>query len=227
MTDAPVQADDLDPRMLDMDSWINGAHGKQHACTVYQRYDLLADIDRLEAERNTLARIPDADRAAAGDPADELDNRIQQLERQLVDSKLEVRMRSLSDDERDELDRVVRKNYKAELDAIAKDARAEGRTMATRSGMDSETDVDQFIRNVAHQSVTQAFAAESQIYTLATAIVSPSFRDVEQVRRFLKVIGTAQVAVLWQTYQRTFEESDPVNVPFSQPVSDSDETEES
>ena len=76
--------------MIDVDAWIDGAKRTHRAVTVYQRADLIADLDSLTRQISIAESAKDADTVAA------LTAEWEQVAAQFSASGLEIRVRGLS-----------------------------------------------------------------------------------------------------------------------------------
>lgn len=78
---------------MSVDDWIEGAKRTERQVTIYQRADLLADLDDLDRQIDLAQRANDVDLLA------ELDAQWQAVAQTFSNSALHIRIRGLSGDE--------------------------------------------------------------------------------------------------------------------------------
>jgi hypothetical protein len=91
---------EVTPQDFDIDAWIADAERPSRSVTIYQRADLLADLDAL-AERINNAEDEDVDGPSAGGGS--LRTQYAKLAQQFHDSALTIRIEGRSEREREEL----------------------------------------------------------------------------------------------------------------------------
>ena len=197
---------------FDLEAWLDGAKRTERAVTVYSRGDLLADIDKLEAEQRTLAAIPESDRAMSDGDGSHLQARIDELNLKIDASKLEMRVTFLDDEEQAAIRSEVKAELKAEADSAAKKAAVEAREYCARSEITLKSDVDQVVRRMTSSASDKVIEREVSIRTLSSCLVHPAMTP-DQVRKLYRVIGDSQVALISQAYTRASVEAPEVQVP--------------
>lgn len=207
---------------FDFDAWLDGAKRTERAVTVYGRGDLLAVIDKLEAEQRTFASIPEADRAMSDGDGSHLQGQIDALYAELDKSKVEMRVTFLDDEEQAEIRAAVKTDLKAEADTAAKKAAAEARESCARAEIKVPADVNQVIRRMTTEAANKVIEREVSIRTLSACLVHPVMSP-DQVRKLYKVIGDSQLAVITAAYTRASVEAPEVQVPKSLQPSPSDD----
>lgn len=103
MTETPASAatpEEVDlplPEDFDLDSWMQGLRPTVRAYTIYQRADLLAELEDLEKQLQ-LVEAPDADEYTMADDrsTEELNTRINALYQQLLDSRVTFKVEARS-----------------------------------------------------------------------------------------------------------------------------------
>lgn len=199
---------------FDLDAWLDGAKRTERAVTVYARADLLADIDRLEAEKATEAAIPDEDRAMNDGHGSRLQSQIDALLIQLDKSKLELRVTFLDDEEQNAIRDAVKADLKETANDAAKKAAQEARESCKRAEISAVNDINQVVRRMTTEAASKVIEREVSIRTLAACVVSPHM-NVEQVRKLYTKIGDSQLAVITAAYTRASVEAPEVQVPKS------------
>lgn len=208
---------------IDIDAWLDGAKRTERTVTVYGRADLFADIDLLEAEQRTLASIPEGDRAMGGEDGSALQGQIDALIVQMDGSKLVLRVRALIDEETEAIRKDAEKDLKEVLDKAAADARDEALRNCKRAdpGM-AANDKNSMLRNAAAVAMNATLESETDIRTIAAAIVSPPM-DAARVRKMIERIGDKQVNLIKEAYSRAVHEAPRVVLPKSLKPSPSDD----
>lgn len=199
---------------FDLDAWLDGAKRTERAVTVYGRGDLLAVIDKLEAEQRTLASIPESDRAMGEGDGSHLQGEIDALYAQMDKSKVEMRVTFLDDEEQAEIRDAVKADLKDEANAAARKAAVEARESCARAEIKVPAEVNQVIRRMTTEAASKVIEREVSIRTLAACLVHPVMSP-DQVRKLYKVIGDSQLAVITAAYTRASVEAPEVQVPKS------------
>ncbi|KQR02480.1 hypothetical protein ASF72_10625 [Arthrobacter sp. Leaf141] len=207
---------------FNLDDWIDSVQRTERAVTLYGRMDLMAEIDVLQAKLRAEAEIPEEDRSMGGDPSEKLRQEIDDLYIQIDASKIEIRVSFLDDEEQEAISTAVRKELKAEADAAAKQARADGVEKCKRLEIKAVNDVNQMCRNLAAAAAEHVFEREINVRTIAAAVVSPRMTP-DQVRKLYKVVGDAQIALISKAYTRASIEEPQVTVPKSSQPSHNDD----
>lgn len=207
---------------FDFDAWLDGSKRTERAVDIYGRGDLLAVIDKLEAEQRKLASIPEADRAMSDGDGSHLQGDIDALMLQMNASKLELRVTFLDDEEQALIRKEVKKDLKAEADAASREAAVEARESCARAEIKVPADVNQVVRRMTTDAANLVFEREISIRTLAACVVHPVM-SVEQVRKLYTKIGDSQIAVITAAYTRASIEAPEVQVPKSLRPSQSDD----
>lgn len=207
---------------FDLDAWLDGAKRTERAVTVYARADLLADIDRLEAEKAVEEAVNGAERSIADDGGARIQAKIDALLFDLDKSKLELRVTFLDDEEQNAIRDAVKKDLKETADEAAKKAAQEARDSCRRAEITAVNDVNQIVRRMTTEAANKVIEREVSIRTLAACIVSPRM-SVDQVRKLYTKIGDSQLAVITAAYTRASVEAPEVQVPKSLAPSHSDD----
>lgn len=207
---------------FDLEAWLDGAKRTERAVTVYGRADLLAVIDKLEAEQRTLRVIPEGGRALSDGNGDQLQAQIDALYVQMDESKLELRVTFLDDEELAEIRSAVKRDLATEIDVAAKVAVQEARDGCRRSEITAPNDINTVVRRMTAEATSAVIEREVTIRTLAKCLVHPVM-DADMVRKLYKKIGDAQIARVSQAYTRASVEAPEVQVPKLRKPSQSDD----
>ena len=202
------------PETFDLDAWLDGAKRTERSVTVYGRGDLLAVIDKLEAEQRTLKAIPEGDRAMSDGDGSSLQAQIDDLYLQMDASKLEMRVTFLDDEEQAEIRKAVKKELKAEADTAAREAAVEAREGCVRSEVKIPAEINQVLRRMTAAASNAVIEREVSIRTLSACLVDPVMSP-DKVRKLYKVIGDSQLAVITAAYTRASVEAPEVQIPKS------------
>jgi len=108
----PVAAD------FDLDAWIDGTCGITGMARIIQRGDLLAKIDRLEAELNAAQRAGAADRGLGDRSVQTIRAEIDQTYEQIWDSMIWVRVQDRTEARREKIRDRLRKHGVTNPDTI-------------------------------------------------------------------------------------------------------------
>ncbi|GAA5229268.1 hypothetical protein [Arthrobacter cryoconiti] len=209
------------PETFDLDAWLDGSKRTERAVTVYGRGDLLAVIDKLEAEQRLLPAAPVDDDAYADGDGSDLQSQIDALHVQMGASKIEMRVTFLDDEEQGAIRKAVKKDLAKEIDEAAKGAVQEARDGCRRSEVIIPSEINQVIRRMTVDATSKVVEREVSIRTLSACLVDPVMSP-DQVRRLYKVIGDSQLAVITAAYTRASVEAPQVQVPKSLKPSPSD-----
>lgn len=98
-----------DPATFDLNAWINGVTGTVRAVTLYQRADLLAEVDELQRQLRIAERIPDEDRGLGDPTPDGIRRRLEQVAADFEKSALVFKVQGQSDEARDRIAKKLKK----------------------------------------------------------------------------------------------------------------------
>ena len=82
---------DIAPATFDLDAWIDGTCGLTHLAVIYQKGDLLAELDRLQRKIDAAKTVSDKDRGVTDGGVDELITQYEEIAEQWVVSPATVR----------------------------------------------------------------------------------------------------------------------------------------
>lgn len=108
---APVEPNLPPPEDFNPDAWFSGVRATERSATLYQRGDLLADIEETERALQ-LAEAEDSDDYALGDtpPVDALNARLEDLYQQLLDSGVTFRVQGRSAEWLEDVEKEVKRS---------------------------------------------------------------------------------------------------------------------
>jgi hypothetical protein len=91
------------PQDFDFDAWLDGAERPERAVTVYQKANLIADLDVLAERINNAEQDDEVDGPSMGGGVGKLRGEYAALAQQFHDSALTIRVQGRGDDEKREL----------------------------------------------------------------------------------------------------------------------------
>ena len=103
------ESPELDAATFDLDAWIGGVTGTVRATTIYQRADLMAEVDRLQRELRIAESIDDEDRGMTDESPESIRRQLEQVARDFEASGLTVRVQGQSDGHRERITKVCKK----------------------------------------------------------------------------------------------------------------------
>lgn len=98
------------PDALDLDGWIDGTCGLTHTATIYQRGDLLATIDQLEAELAKAEKVPKEQRGVADRTPEVIRGEWEQVAEQLSTSAMVVHVQDRTEARRRDIANRLKKD---------------------------------------------------------------------------------------------------------------------
>lgn len=199
---------------FDLDAWLNGAKRTERSVTVYGRPDLLAVIDTLEAEKRVVENIPAEDRAMSDGDGSHLQEQIDALYLQMGESKLDLRVTFLDDEEQKKIRDEVERDLEEEADAASRKAATEARKKCARAEIKAPNEINEVVRRMTTAAAEKVVEREIAIRTLAECIIEPVM-SVSQVRALYKKLGDAQVGKITSALTQALIEAPEVQVPKS------------
>lgn len=109
VADIDDDSPELDPATFDLDAWISGATSTVRAVTLYQRPDLMAEVDDLTRQLRVAEAIPDEDRGMADASPQGIRSRLEQVAKQFEASALVFKVAGRSDAARERLAKRLKK----------------------------------------------------------------------------------------------------------------------
>lgn len=104
---------------FDLDSWIDGTTGITGTARIYQRGDLLAELDNLERRIEVAKGVPASERGADDDSPDTLRARWEEIAEQLVVSSITVYIQDRTEGHRQAIRDRLKKDKVADQDTIS------------------------------------------------------------------------------------------------------------
>ena len=99
------------PDDFNLDAWIDGTCGMTKRAKIYQRGDLFAEMDRLEAEIEVAKEIPKEERGANDKTTEQLRDELDRVVEQLSASALVVHVQDRTEERRRKIrERLVKEN---------------------------------------------------------------------------------------------------------------------
>ncbi|NOJ59760.1 hypothetical protein [Arthrobacter sp. 260] len=102
------------PDEFDLDGWVKGIKRPERSVTVYQRPDIIAELDELERQIKTARRVAQDDEGSLGSKRSlrALEGEYQRMAQEFSDSALTIRLRLVDADEKK---RIVAKSKKGDM----------------------------------------------------------------------------------------------------------------
>ena len=99
----------LDPKTFDLTAWINGATSTVRAVTLYQRPDLVAQVDELQRQLRVAEAIPEDDRGMNDATPQGIRQRLEQVAKEFEASALVFKVEGRSDEAREKIAKKLKK----------------------------------------------------------------------------------------------------------------------
>lgn len=100
---------ELDPVAFDLDAWIGGVTSTVRAVTLYQRPDLLAEVDRLQRELRIAEQTPAEDRGMNDPTPDGVRAELERVARLFESSAIVFKVEGRSDEARERIEKRLKK----------------------------------------------------------------------------------------------------------------------
>ena len=205
---------------LDLDAWLATGERTTHSVNLYARMDLIAEIDRLEAQRVEVEEVPEGEESLAGvhNPNAELDARINDLYRIIDQSKRVFRVTALTDEEAEEIRKEVLTDLSTDIDEAARFGREEALKSAKRMGVTDPKDRNAMARVGAKDFTDKLISREVALRMIAKSSAMQHGEtyiplSVEQARTLYEKLGEAQTGQLANAARKAKDEAPQVNVP--------------
>lgn len=205
---------------LDFDDWLAGGERTTHYVSLYARMDIIADIERLEADRVEVKDVKEDDVAMGGDenPNAELDAEIAALYAQLDQSRREFRVTALTSKENEEITEAVRKDLGDQIDTAAAYGRDQAKKTAKRCGVTATNDINRLIATGGNEEASRVIGDEVYLRRIAAASKTLQRGDwipltIENVRSIHAKLGQAQTDMLAEAAVRASDSVPAVTVP--------------
>lgn len=205
---------------LDFDEWLAGGERTTHYVSLYARMDLIADIERLEADLVEDPKIKDSDLSLGGeaDPNAELRVEIKALYARLDQSRREFRVSALTSSENEAITEEVRKDLSDEIDKAAAYGRDQAKKTAKRCGVTATNDINRLISVGGNEEASRVIGDEvylRRIAAAATTLQKGSWvpLEVSHVRAIHQKLGQAQTDLLAHAAVKASDDVPAVTVP--------------
>lgn len=100
---------ELDPASFDLDAWIGGVTGTVRAVTLYQKSNLVAEIETLQRELRIAESMSAEDRGMNDPTPDGIRRQIEQVAREFESSTIVVKVEGRSDEARERIAKRLKK----------------------------------------------------------------------------------------------------------------------
>ncbi|MGV2853772.1 hypothetical protein ACNPON_18530 [Glutamicibacter sp. AGC13] len=207
---------------LDLDEWLAMGERTVHNVNLYNRFDLIAEIDALEAQKVPVEEVPEGDEALGGNsnPNAGLDAEIDELKMRIHASKKIFRVTSLTDAEIAGIRETVLTECSKEIDKQAELGKNEARKTAARMEVKIPADVNALVRVNVNEFTRKFIERESRLRIIAasTTLMNKGqlvSLDLEQARTLYEKLGEAQMRLLSDANARATQDIPEVTVPKS------------
>lgn len=207
---------------LDLDEWLAMGERTVHNVNLFARFDLIAEIDALEAQKQPVEDIPEGDEALGGNsnPNAGLDAEIDELKMRIHASKKIFRVTSLTDAEIAEIREEVLTECSQDIDKQAELGKSEARKTAARMEVKTPADVNAMVRLGVNEFTKKFIDGETRLRMIAasTTIMNKGKLvdlTLEQTRTLYEKLGEAQMRLLADASARATQDIPEVTVPKS------------
>lgn len=207
---------------LDLDEWLAMGERTVHNVNLYARFDLIAEIDALEAQKVPVEEVPEGDEALGGNsnPNAALEAQIDELYTRINASKKIFRVTSLTDAEIADIRETVLTECSEEIDKQAELGKKEARKTAARMEVKTPADVNALVRVNVNEFTRKFIERESRLRIIAastTLMNNGKLVDLtlEQTRTLYEKLGEAQMRLLSDANARATQDIPEVTVPKS------------
>lgn len=207
---------------LDLDEWLALGERTVHNVNLYARFDLIAEIDALEAQRVPVEEVPEGDEALGGNsnPNAVLEAQIDELYTRINASKKIFRVTSLTDAEIADIRETVLTECSKEIDKQAELGKNEARKTAARMEVKTPADVNAMVRLGVNEFTKKFIDRETRLRMIAASTTIMNKGELvaltlEQTRTLYEKLGEAQMRLLADASARATQDIPEVNVPKS------------
>lgn len=207
---------------LDLDEWLAMGERTVHNVNLYARFDLIAEIDALEAQKVQAEEVPEGDEALGGNtnPNAAIDAEIDEIKMRIHASKKVFRVTSLTDAEIAEIREEVLTKCSADIDKQAELGKNEARKTAARMEVKIPADVNALVRLNVNEFTRKFIEAETRLRMIAASTTLMNKGELvqltlEQTRTLYEKLGEAQMRLLADASARATQDIPEVTVPKS------------
>jgi hypothetical protein len=177
---------------LDLDKWIDGTCGMTVRAKIFQRGDLLTEIDRLRQELEIVKKIPKEMRGVADAGPEQIESEIDRLSAVVEESALIVHIQDRTDERRIKIrDRLI-KEWKADKDKLTDE---QGETIGLHTLADAIIKVE----------------TGGKTRNLPEGFPPNKLRDLRDR------LGDSGLFSCWQAFHKVTREAPQVSAPLSRP----------
>lgn len=207
---------------LDLDEWLAMGERTVHNVNLYARFDLIAEIDALEAQKVPVEEVPEGDEALGGNnnPNAALEAQIDELYTRINASKKIFRVTSLTDAEIAGIRETVLTECSEEIDKQAELGKKEARKTASRMEVKTPADVNAMVRLGVNEFTKKFIDRETRLRMIAASTTITNKGKLvdltlEQTRTLYEKLGEAQMRLLADASARATQDIPEVTVPKS------------
>ena len=207
---------------LDLDEWLAMGERTVHNVNLYARFDLIAEIDALEAKKLPVEEVPEGDEALGGNnnPNAGIEAEIDEIKMRIHASKKIFRVTSLTDAEIAGIRETVLTDCSEEIDKQANLGKTEARKTAARMEVKTPADVNALVRLNVNEFTRKFIESEIRLRMIAASTTLMSKGELvqitlEQTRTLYEKLGEAQMRLLADASARATQDIPVVNVPKS------------
>lgn len=186
-----TNSDTLPEADFDLDGWIDGTQGITGTARIYQRGDLLAELDNLERRIEIAKGVSVQDRGADDDTPETLRAQWDELAQQIVNSSITVHIQDRTIGRRQQIvERLKREDKVTDTatinlyllaDAIIKVETADGRTKTFADGFPPEK-LRQIRDRCGDNVLTAAWATYERVISKEPDVSGPTSRRYSSSR---------------------------------------------
>ncbi|UAV84843.1 putative tail assembly chaperone [Glutamicibacter phage BIM BV-113] len=207
---------------LDLDEWLAMGERTVHNVNLYARFDLIAEIDALEAKKVPVEDVPEGDEALGGssNPNAGIEAEIDEIKMRIHASKKVFRVTSLTDAEIAGIRETVLTDCSKDIDKQAELGKKEARKTAARMEVKTPADVNALVRLNVNEFTRKFIEGEIRLRMIAASTTLMSKGQLvqitlEQTRTLYEKLGEAQMRLLADASARATQDIPVVNVPKS------------
>lgn len=177
------------PAKFDLDAWIDGTCGLTHLAVIYQKGDLLAELDRLQRKIDAAKTVSDKDRGVTDGGVDELITQYEEIAEQLVASAITVHVQDRTEARRRQI----------------RDGLVKGKKLNPKNDDDSETI---YLHQLA-DSIIKVETPDGKVLEL------PDGFPVNKLRALKDRLGDAALYDAMEALRKVTQEAPTVAAPLS------------
>ena len=208
---------------LDLDDWLATGKRTTHNVNLFARFDLLAEIDALEAQKVPSILTPDAEQSLGGeaDPNAEIKAQIEALEAKIWESKKVFRASNINQDEIDSIREEVLKECKDEIDKASAFGKSEALNTCKRMDIKDPADINAMVRIGVKEFADKVINRETTLRMIQKSVTTQNKAgdwvslSLEQIKSLHAKLGEQQIDVLANAVYKANNDAPEVTVPKS------------